>query len=424
MGSVNIIGFRVILSYFSDLLNRWDINLEIYKAGKFKSYTEAYTRTEPSPENVEQYSEILSSLENELLQRLVSWKGRDKEYWKNVIDNNIGARAQNAKDEKIIDELIYESEYRKKLLDQFDLKDNGFISLLNYKSKVKLSKKKSNVAFVVMEGAIDVGGDEISSSLLKKELRKIRASDQYKAVILRVNSGGGSSFASDDIWKEIELIKEKGIPVIASIGNIAASGGYYVLMNADKVFAQENSIVGSIGVFIMVPQVNEALKKHIGIDFTEISTSPYGSSPAIMTDLSPEMKLKLQKETDFIYDTFISKVAKGRDIEKNNVYDLAQGRVYSGKKAMELGLVDDLMFLSEVKNYVKSTYELDYIKVDEFPTPSKSLFPLNSGGIKTSILSHSKYSHFPTKAVMEAEQHVLSSLELKPRMEIYGFCIE
>ncbi len=418
MGTLTLTGFKAILNYYKDFLDRWDIQMEIYKAGKFKGYVEAFNRTSPSPENEMQYKEILQSRYTELLDILAASSEKDTSFWNTAIQNDFGARAQKLIEENMIHSSSYETNYKVKISEKFDLKQQDFLSLSSYKARQKSNSKKSNVAYIVMEGDIDKKDSGISSEELKKELRKIRKSDQYKAVILRVNSGGGSAFASDDIWHEVNLIKEKGIPVIASVGNVAASGGYYIIMNSDKIFAQQNSIVGSIGVFIIFPQLQDGLKKHVGIDFAEISTSPYSKNLSLLTDLSPEMKSKLQNETDFIYENFITKVAEGRSLNKEAVKDIAQGRVYSGSKAKEIGLIDDIKSLNEVKDYIKETYELDYVKLDEIPKKKNSLLPSQLQNIFAK--SSSNEAEQILSKIADSQQLLYKSLQLEPRMEWLG----
>ena len=424
MGSINLVGYSAVLSYYKDLLDRWDIDLEIYKAGKYKSYTESFTANSASSENKEQYMELLTSMHEELLSTLAENSAEDTTFWSEIIQENLGSRAEKCLELKLVDKIMYEANYKDRVLAQYDEDKGGFVSLADYKNALQASAKKANVALVVMEGAIDVGGDQISSNELKKELKKIRESDDYKAVVLRINSGGGSAFASDDIWNEIELIKAKGIPVVASIGSVAASGGYYVLMNSDKIFAQANSIVGSIGVFIMIPQVNEALEKHVGVHFTEFKTSNYTNNLTLVTNMSDEMKVKLQQETDFIYDTFITKVSSGRGLEKDSVYEYAQGRIYPGHRSKELGLIDDIKSLTEVLEYVKSTYELEYIAIKEFPEPSNELLPSNINMMANSFASSKFLPLFSKKAIQDANSIIHNSFALEPRMEWYGISIE
>lgn len=423
MGSLNITGFRAVLSFYKEALDKWDVKMSIYKAGKYKGFTESYSRNSPSPENEEQYRELIDGLHNQLVTYLANEKGNDVSFWENVIAKNLGARAQSAIDEKLIHAISYETDYLQKIKSKYNKKTSNFLPLMQYKSRAKLTSKKANVAYVVMEGAIGIQDADISSEILKKELKKIYESDDYKAVVLRVNSGGGSAFASDDIWHEVEKIKNKGIPVIASIGNVAASGGYYVLMNSNKIFANENSIVGSIGVFILFPEIGEALEKHVGINHTKFSTSPYSSNPDFLVELSPEMKAKYQKETDFIYDTFISKVAEGRGMDKEAVNEIAQGRIYIGSKAKEIGLVDDFMNLSEIMEYLKTEYDLPYVALDEFPKESSDDLPGSLGLINAKYLTNEELSFLKSSQIIEAKTLFENSLKLEPRMELVGISI-
>jgi protease-4 len=398
--------------------------MEVYKAGKFKGYAESFTQSEPSPENEQQYRELIDGLHASLIRFLVKEKGKSEAYWENVIANNLGALAQSAIDEQLIHAISYEKDFQEKIKSKYNYKSSNFLTLNQYKNRSTIKSKRDNVAYVVMEGGINVDGDEISSNNLKKEFKKINESDDYKAVILRVNSGGGSAFASDDIWNEVEKIKNKGIPVIASVGNVAASGGYYVLMNSDKIFANENSVLGSIGVFMLFPNLEETMETHVGVNHVKFSTSDYSPNPDIFVELSPEMRAKYQRETEFIYETFVEKVSEGRGIDIQKVKEIAEGRIYTGARAKEIGLIDDFKSLNEIKEYLKDTYDLSYISLDEYPKETNNDLPSLLSSIKVNISGGNSIDQLTSKHLKEANNIIENSLKLEPRMELLGISIK
>ena len=423
LGSLNLTGYRVILSHFKEALDKWDIKMAIYKAGKYKGYTEAFTNSEPSPENKEQYMELIEGMHGLLIDFLSTNKGRDASFWEKVIANDLGARAQSSLNEKLVDAILHEADYKERIRSKYNFKKSDFLPLSQYRTEVTSKSKKANVAYVVMEGPVVYQGEGISSENLKKEFKHIRESGEYEAVVIRMNSGGGSAFASEEIWNEIEKTKAKGIPVIASVGNVAASGGYYIIMNSDKIFAQKNSILGSIGVFMLFPQLDETMKKHVGINYTKYSTSPYNPSPELFVPLTPEMEVKYQNETDFIYKTFVEKVASGRDLPLEKAYEIAEGRVYIGSKAKELGLVDEYKSLLDIKNYLKETYDLDQVVMEEFPKQT-DVSPINQlSNIKQQVIKQQQIPKVVSSSINEASMMIENSLKFEPRMELLGFSI-
>ena len=211
-------------------------------------------------------------------------------------------------------------------------------------------------------------GDQISGDHYLKLLQKIRKNDKIKAVVLRVNSPGGSAFASDLIWRELELI-QKDKPVVVSMGNYAASGGYYIACNADKIFAEENTITGSIGVFATLFNLRKMMEDKLGVTTDGVSTGKYSDFPNLTKEWSAEEEAILQTQVDEIYDDFIGKVAKGREMNIEQVHEIAQGRVWSGEDAIEIGLVDEIGSLDDAIAHAVSLAEVDDYNVAVYPKP-------------------------------------------------------
>lgn len=213
-----------------------------------------------------------------------------------------------------------------------------------------------------------MGSDEYLSVL-----RKLRNDEGVKAVVLRVNSPGGSSLASEIIWREIELMKKAGKKVVVSMGDVAASGGYYIACNADRVFAQPNTITGSIGVFSVVPDFSSFMKNKLGVTFDRVQTGPYADLPSVTRPMTQQEKQIIQNQVDQIYNDFKSKVATGRKKSINYIDSIAQGRVWTGKDALQIGLVDEMGGLEDAIAAAAKMASLKEFKVRVYPEPRSFL---------------------------------------------------
>jgi protease-4 len=235
---------------------------------------------------------------------------------------------------------------------------------------------KNKIALVIAEGDIIYGKStlgSVSSDEYLSILRKLKNDQSIKAIVLRVNSPGGSSLASEIIWREIEMIKKEGKKVIVSMGNVAASGGYYIACNADKIFVQPNTITGSIGVFSVVPDFSSFMKNKLGITFDRVSTSAYADVPSLTRAMSEEEKKIIQSEVDKIYFSFTSRVAEGRKRNIDYIDSIAQGRVWTGKRAIELGLADELGGLEDALTSAAKLAGIKDFRVKTYPEPKSFL---------------------------------------------------
>jgi protease-4 len=213
-----------------------------------------------------------------------------------------------------------------------------------------------------------IGGDKYSAMI-----RKIRQDENIKAIVLRINSGGGSSLASEDIWRELQLAKQAGKKVVVSMGDVAASGGYYIAAPADTIYAEPNTITGSIGVFSMIPGFHDMLKNKLGITFDTVRTGKFSAGFGVNYDFNPEEQKYFQENVDHIYDSFLGVVADGRKMSKEQVHAIAQGRVWTGVKAKEIGLVDRLGTLQDaIACAARMAGTSDY-KIKEYPLSKEPL---------------------------------------------------
>ncbi|HHS95243.1 MAG TPA: signal peptide peptidase SppA, partial [Phaeodactylibacter sp.] len=253
-----------------------------------------------------------------------------------------------------------------------------------------------------------IGGDKYASII-----RKIRQEDKYKAIVLRINSGGGSILASEIIWREVQLCKEKGIPLIASMGDVAASGGYYIACPADTILAQPNTITGSIGVFGMIPSLQKMFDEKMGIQFDSVKTGPFAHGISVSFEIGEEEGKIIQKSVDDFYDLFLTRVAEGRDMTKGAVHDVAQGRVWTGTKASQIGLVDVLGDLDDAIAIAAHKAGLTDYRIAEFP---KTKEPFQQ--ILDDILG--KDDHVKARLEKELENHFPQYKYIKYLKELKG----
>jgi protease-4 len=282
---------------------------------------------------------------------------------------------------KLLDGVKYDDEVKqevKSLLRVSKSDKINFIGLSAYAKGAGMEEgfSKNKIALVIAEGDIIYGKSSlgsVSSDEYLSILRKLKNDQSIKAVVLRVNSPGGSSLASEIIWREIEMIKKEGKKVVVSMGNVAASGGYYIACNADKIFVQPNTITGSIGVFSVVPDFSSFMKNKLGITFDRVSTSPYADVPSLTRAMSEEEKKIIQSEVDKIYFSFKSRVAEGRKRNIDYIDSIAQGRVWTGKRAIELGLADELGGLEDALSYAAKISGIKEYRVKTYPEPKSFL---------------------------------------------------
>jgi protease-4 len=250
---------------------------------------------------------------------------------------------------------------------------------------LKISFSSDKIAVVVAEGEIVYGkgnSDQVSSDEYLTLLRKLRNDKSIKGIVLRINSPGGSSLASEIIWREIELIKNQGKPVVVSMGDVAASGGYYISCNANAIFADSNTITGSIGVFSIIPDISSFMKNKLGVTFDRVKTGEFADGPSLTRPMNDFEKNIMQSQVERVYTDFKNRVASGRNKSIEYVDSIAQGRVWTGSRAKQLGLVDQLGGLQEaiaeavklakvkeyrIKKYPESKSFIDQI-LNQYPT--------------------------------------------------------
>lgn len=384
MGAFEWQGMSVEYMFFKTLIDRLEIKPQIFYAGKFKSATEPFREKAMTPANKEQTSVWLNDVYNEMLASVSAVRKLHMDTLRNFAAQYRFDNPAKAVQAGMIDGIRYDDEVKDEIRAKLGAKAEDkihFMDLSLYNKAVALSRGSSRdkIALVIAEGEIVYGKgnpDQIGSDEYLSLLRKIRNDKTVKALVLRVNSPGGSSLASEIIWREISLIKKKGIPVVVSMGDVAASGGYYIAAPAHKIFVGPNTITGSIGVFGIVPDFSTFMNNKLGITFDRVKTSAYADAPSVTRPMTEQEMEMIQMEIDRVYVDFKSRVAEGRKMNMESVDSVAQGRVWTGRRAITLGLADTVGGLQDalneaaqlagIKTYSLRTYPekksiLDYI---------------------------------------------------------------
>ncbi len=343
-------GLNAELSFFKGTLDKLGLKPEIFKVGDFKSAVEPFVRENMSDPNRLQVTSFLNSINDHMLVKVAQTRGLRVDSLKRYADNLTIQQPADALRAKLITNVGYQDEVEsliKKQLDVDEKKKISYITLSKYQKAAKDDdgeSSKNRIAVIVASGDINTGksGDEsIGSETIAEEIRKARLDDKVKAIVLRVNSGGGSALASDVMYREVELAK-KAKPVIGSMSDYAASGGYYMLMGCNKIVAQPNTITGSIGVFSILFNTETFFKDKLGVTYDRVKTNANADFPALTHEMTPFQKQVLQRSTEKIYADFTSKAAAGRKLPVDSIRAIAGGRVWTGAQGKAIGLVDQL----------------------------------------------------------------------------------
>lgn len=377
-GALEINGFSSQAMFLTGALEKYGVGVQVTRVGKYKSAVEPFLLTKMSPENRQQTQKLLGDMWGEYLKTVAPSRKVTVPQLQALADKGGILMADEALKNKLVDKVVYFDEVSTELkkLTGTDRENKSFkqISLKNY-ARIAENKnstradKKNQIAILYAEGEIvdgeggptQVGGDRIAQAM-----RKIREDDDVKAVVLRVNSPGGSATGAEVIAREVMLTGKKK-PVIVSMGNLAASGGYWISMGSNRIFAEPNTITGSIGVFGMLFNA-EKLAANNGLTWDVVKTGRFADTNTVSRPKNPQELANIQRRVDSIYDRFITKVATARKLPKNQVQEIAQGRVWSGTAAKQLGLVDEIGGLEDaVREAAKQAKLGDDWKVEEYP---------------------------------------------------------
>jgi protease-4 len=342
-------GMSVNIMFLKGTLDKLGIEPQIFYCGKFKSATEPLRLTKMSDANKLQTTEFITSFYQQFMKNIADSRKMSFDSLDHISKELLVRNPSSALKYGLVDGLKYYDEVLAELKKSSKTSEKNplFVSIENYDNMSggeKLSSSKNKIAVVYADGDIVDGkgdDDNIGSEKFAEMIRKIRQDEKVKALVLRVNSPGGSALASDIMWREIMLAKKK-MPVIVSMGNYAASGGYYISCAADSIFAEPNTLTGSIGVFGILPCMEKFLEDKLGITHDGVKTGKYSDMPNLTRHFTEDEKHIIQAGVDSIYSDFLNRVAQGRHKTKAEIDSIAQGRVWSGEKAISIGLVDKL----------------------------------------------------------------------------------
>ena len=381
-----ITGVGSQMIFLKDLLDALGVDVQLIRHGKYKAAGEMFVRSSASPENRLQNEVLINSLWNTMSSQIASSRGFSQEEFNGWVENLEMCHPDEYKAKGLIDEIWYKDEVDKYLCQQNGVRriqEVGFVKINKYATKIKKGSRKNKIAVIYADGEIVNSGSDadIVGSKLANTIRKVREDKKVKAVVFRVNSPGGSAQASEAIRHELELLRAEK-PVIASYGDYAASGGYWISAQSDYIFSDESTITGSIGVFGMIPSVGDAIRKNVKVNIESVGSSSHSDMMNGMRKLDDNEVAYVQKQIEKIYDDFTSLVADGRGISKDSVDAIGQGRVWSGADALNIGLVDTLGGLYDAINYAAARVGLtkaDY-QLSRYPVVKEvSLLKMLSG---------------------------------------------
>jgi protease-4 len=372
-GGIDWHGFAMTLPFIKGTLEKLEIEPQIFYAGKFKSATEPLREKQMTDANRLQSRELLHDIYSQFLSAIAASRKIDTATLHRYADSNAVQFANAALSKHMVDGLKYDDEVKDEIRRLLKIGKDAtinFVSAGKYADAEDFQQSgNEKIAVIYAEGTIMDGKgerDRIGGETYRNHIRKARMDKSVKAIVLRINSGGGSASASEQMWREVELAK-KVKPVIVSFGDVAASGGYYMACGANTIFAQPNTITGSIGVFGVIPNMEKFFNNKLGVTFDEVSTSPDAGMMTVTKPLSPSQRNYIQNAIDTIYSQFKTRVASGRNKSMQFVDSIAQGRVWSGTRAVELGLVDHLGGIEDAIAAAAKEAKITSYRLKEYP---------------------------------------------------------
>ena len=383
-GGMNMFnGISSQLIFLKDALDRLGVNVQLIRHGKYKSAGEMYIRNSSSKENMEQNVAMVESLWESLATEIAQSRDITVEELNAMLDNLELNFPADFLEKGLVDELLSREELQQKLADLYitdSYKKVKSISLADYAkiNDVPNLKATNKVAVIYAEGNIVDGNesDGVAGDRFAKIIADVRADKDVKAVVLRVNSPGGSVMASEKIKAELDLLREN-VPVIASYGDYAASGGYWISANSDYIFSNATTLTGSIGVFSMIPDIGGVVKDKLHVTITPVKSNEHADMLGMMRALTPKETAYMQASVENIYNKFTSLVAEGRDMTVEDVDAIAQGRVWAGADAIEIGLVDQIGTIEDAIEYAAMSIEgvssVNDVQVVGYPKPKTTL---------------------------------------------------
>jgi len=379
IGELDFKGLSAEIMFFKDFEEKSGLKMEVIRHGKYKSAVEPFLENKMSDANREQTTQLLNSIWGSVVTDIAKSRKITPLRLNQIADGLLARTPEMAKTERLIDKIAYEDVYHndiRKALQVTADENYNKVSIADYAEKIATSnvdlESKDVIAVIYAQGEIGSGeGDinEIGEGSMRRSLQEARKNKNVKAIVLRINSPGGNALTSELIWREIELTK-KVKPVVVSMGDYAASGGYYIACNANKIFAEANTITGSIGVFGILPNFTEAVKK-LGINVEQVKTNPNASEYSPFQPLDANYRGFAQESVEKIYGVFIKRVADGRKLTTTQVDAIGQGRVWSGQDALKIGLVDKIGGMDEAIQEAARLGKTNKFHTQDFPEYEK-----------------------------------------------------
>jgi protease-4 len=374
VGEMDFKGLSSEIMFYKGLQEKTGVKMEVIRHGKYKSAVEPFLENEMSAANREQVTALLNSVWNSVTADIAKSRNISVEKLNEIANGLLARTPEMAKAQKLVDFIAYEDVYHNDIRKKLDVaKDEDYnkVSILDYTKKVvttsKMSEAKDQIAIIYAQGEIQGGEGDVNTigeGSMRRSLQDARKNKNVKAIVLRIDSPGGSALTSDLIWREIELTK-KVKPIVVSMGNYAASGGYYIACNANTIFAENNTITGSIGVFGILPNFSQLTTK-IGINVEQVNTHENAAPYSPFVPLNDKFKAVTLEGVESIYKTFVTHVAQGRKMTFEQVDAIGQGRVWAGSEAIKIGLVDKIggldaaikeaALLGKTKKYTTQNY--------------------------------------------------------------------
>jgi len=374
VGGADFRGLSSEVLYFKDFQEKYGIKMEVIRHGKYKSAVEPFLADKMSEANREQITSFLTSIWSEMVIDIAKSRNKSAEEINNIADNLLIRNPELGIENNMLDGQLFVDEYENKLKFLVDIEEDSKLNLVTLEDYISSGKGRirstssNKIAVIYALGEIRYGkGDEnyVGQEKIIESLKKVRKDKNVKAIVLRVNSPGGSALASDLIWRELELTKKEK-PLVVSMGNLAASGGYYIACNADKIFAEPTTITGSIGVFGMIPNMSK-LADRIGINSEQVGTNKqsFGYSP--FEPMSSNFHDFVKEGIEDVYSTFVDRVSKGRNMSIEQVDSIGQGRVWTGVEALQNGLIDELGSLENAIDEAAELAEITDYRTTNYP---------------------------------------------------------
>lgn len=421
VGEVDIHGVGAGLFYFKGLLDKLGVDVQVFKVGTYKSAVEPFLLTEPSEANILQTREYLDPIWADVRTTIASGRNVTPEAINTWADSIIVTEnPANYPGMNVVSSLRYRHEAEQLLKSMSGIDSDDDLRLVTpteylnqsyaHKYLKEASKSDYKIAVLYAVGDIVQEGDEgIVGADMTPLIYELADDDDISALVLRVNSGGGSAYASEQIWEALEYFKSTGKPFYASMGDVAASGGYYISCGADKIFCQPTTLTGSIGIFGMVPNIEGLLEKHLGVTSYTIASNP-NAMMSITKPFTPIQRRAMQKMIDRGYETFVGRCATGRGMPIDSIKAIAEGRVWAGTKALEIGLVDRLGNLNDCIMALAEENDIHSYSIIEYPDPEKSWW-------EKIIMSNAQIKQDALKKELGAAYPIYKSVESLSNMD-------